>query len=197
MVERARTTRRFIKLTNPPYAISDLEIIEIEKDGDSHLPEVKKHMLSGKSIGLISESGMPAIADPGSEIVALAHRLGCTVKPLIGPSSIFLALAASGLNGQSFSFQGYLPIKEAELKAKLKSLESQTLKVNQTHIFIETPYRNNRLIHSLLKYLSGTIKLCVAADITGPNESIQTRTIAQWKSSNLKLEKIPTIFLIG
>lgn len=197
MVERARTTRRFIKLTDPPYVISDLEILELDKEGTQHLPELEKLFQQGKSIGLMSESGMPAIADPGSEIVAMAHKMNYQVKPLVGPSSIFLALAASGLNGQNFNFCGYLPIKEGELKSKLREIENKILKEKQTIIFIETPYRNKRIFESLIRFLSGNIKLCVAADITGAKESISTKSISQWKSNVVILEKVPTIFLLG
>ena len=197
MTERARTTRRFIKLTNPPYPISDLEILELDKEGSEHIPDLKRLFLTGKSIGLLSESGMPAIADPGSEIVAMAHKMKYQVKPLVGPSSIFLALAASGLNGQKFSFYGYLPIKEGELKSQLREIENKILKESQTIIFIETPYRNKRIFEALIKFLSGNIKLCVAADLTGKLEKISTYSIAEWKSKKIDLDKVPTIFLLG
>ncbi len=197
VVERARTTRRFIKLTEPPYSISDLEILELDKEGSEHIPELMKLFKTGQSIGLMSESGMPAIADPGSEVVAIAHKLNYNVKPLVGPSSIFLALAASGLNGQNFCFCGYLPIKDGELKSKLREIENRILNKNQTIIFIETPYRNKRIFEALLKFLSGNIKLCVAADLTGKVEKIKTHSIADWKSKKIELEKVPTIFLVG
>jgi len=197
VVERARTARRFISLTKPPYAISDLNILELDKESEQISQELLSVLKSGKSFGLISESGMPAVADPGSNIVALAHDHGYNIKPLVGPSSIFLALSASGLNGQNFSFRGYLPIKENELAQSLKALDKQVLHKKETQIFIETPYRNNRMFQSILKHLSPQVKLCVAIDITGPNEKILTKTIKEWKMIKFQFEKIPTIFLVG
>ena len=181
VVERARTARRFIKSTNPPYRIEELTIIEIDKKGDQYLAEVKTLFSDNRNVGLISESGMPAIADPGSEVVSLAHKHGVTVKPLTGPSSLFLALSASGLNGQSFAFRGYLPIKENEIIQKIKQLETIILKENQTQIFIETPYRNERIFKFLTQKLSAKIRLCIAKDVTGQEEYIKTRTISEWK----------------
>ena len=141
---------------------------------------------------------MPGIADPGAEMASLAHENGINIVPLVGPSSILLAISASGFNGQSFTFQGYLPIKEGPLNAKLKSIEQLVLKHNQTQIFIETPYRNDRLFDVLLKTLNPQLKLCIARDITGENELIKTKTVGEWrKYQSTKIEKHPTIFLIG
>ena len=197
VVERARTARRFIKSTNPPYRIEELTIIEIDKKGDQYLAEVKTLFSDNRNVGLISESGMPAIADPGSEMVSLAHKHGVTVKQLTEPSSLFLALSASGLNGQSFAFRGYLPIKENEIIQKIKQLETIILKENQTQIFIETPYRNERIFKFLTQKLSAKIRLCIAKDVTGQEEYIKTRTISEWKKHPTSIGKIPTIYLIG
>lgn len=184
-------------MTNPPHSISELTIIEIDKKGTSHLAEIKALISEGHSFGIISESGMPGVADPGSSVVQLAHDLGCIVKPLVGPSSILLALAASGLNGQSFCFHGYLPIKEYELKKKLKSLESNIKKSNQTQIFIETPYRNDRLLDLICKTIQQQLTLCIARDITGREESVQSKKISDWNNSGASIGKLPAIFLLG
>lgn len=197
VVERARTARRYIKSTNPPYQISELTIVEIDKNGSEHIPELESLFKSSKDIGLISESGMPAVADPGSDIVMLAHKVGYNVRPLAGPSSIILSLAASGLNGNAFAFHGYLPIKDNELRKKLQQLESDIQKKDQTQIFIETPYRNNRLLKNLLNSIRNkNILLCIASDISGKNENIKTKSLRKW--ANLEeLPKVPTIFLLG
>ena len=197
VVERSRTARRFIKTTNPPYEISSLLIVEIDQNESDYINRALNWLKQGYNVGVISESGMPGIADPGSEFVTKAHSKGFKVKPLVGPSSIFLSLAASGLNGQNFCFNGYLPIKENELKSKLKQLESLVLKTKQTQIFIETPYRNDRMLKFLVKNLNANIKLCVAKDITGAEESIITQSVSDWKKLDFHIGKIPTIFLIG
>jgi len=197
VVERARTARRYISKTKPPYAIHDLNIIELDKSADSLSDDIMALFRSNTSFGLISESGMPAIADPGSRIVEEAHKSGFTVKPLVGPSSIFLALAASGFNGQGFSFNGYLPIKDQELATSLRQIEKKIVTNKETQIFIETPYRNNRLYQTILKRISPHLKLCIAIDITGDDEKIQTKSIKEWKRVNLHLEKVPTIFLLS
>jgi len=197
VVERLRTARRFIKTTNPPYEISSLSIIEIDKNSSDYIHTAIQWLKDGHNVGIISESGMPGIADPGSEFVKRAHTKGYRIRPMVGPSSIFLSLAASGLNGQNFCFNGYLPIKDNELKASLKRLESLVLKSKQTQIFIETPYRNDRMFEFLIKNLNPNILLCVAKDITGSSEIILTKTISEWKRINFEIGKIPTIFLLG
>lgn len=197
MVERARTARRYISATKPPYAISDLNIIELDKNSDVLSDSIKSLMESKISFGLISESGMPAIADPGSDIVSIAHDFGYKIIPLVGPSSIFLSLAASGLSGQSFCFRGYLPIKDNELNTCLKQLEKRIQETGETQIFIETPYRNERLYKAITNKVSGHIKLCIAADLTGNEEFIRTKTVKRWKASSAPISKIPTIFLLG
>ncbi len=140
---------------------------------------------------------MPALADPGSEVVSLCHKAGYEIIPLVGPSSIFLALAASGFNGQSFAFKGYIPIKEPALSESIKSLERRLQKSGETQIFIETPYRNERLFKTLISKLENNTKLCLAVDITGENQYIKTKTVKEWKSSDNPTVKLPTIFIIG
>lgn len=151
----------------------------------------------GHSVGVLSESGMPGIADPGNIVVSEAQRQGFTVSPLVGPNSIILALSASGLNGQNFCFHGYLPIKDHELIPALKRLEKQVLSRNQTQIFIETPYRNNRIVNSVIKSLNNDLNFCVGLDITGNEEAIITKKIFKWKESSIELPKLPAIFLLG
>jgi 16S rRNA (cytidine1402-2'-O)-methyltransferase len=196
IVERARTARRFISRTNPPHSISDIEFIEIDDQGES-IKHCMTWLRAGHNVGVMSESGMPGIADPGQKVVDAAHKANIHIIPLVGPNSIMLALSASGLSGQHFAFNGYLPIKENELKSELKHLESQVLKRKQTQICIETPYRNDRLLKTLLSQLNDNIKLCIARDITGKDEMIKTQTIAQWKKQSITIGKWPSIFLLG
>ena len=197
IVERARTARRFIKQTMPPYSIDELQIIEIPREGQSHLQQLAQWCKEGLHVGVMSESGMPAVADPGNRIVAYAHSNKIKVKVASGPSSIIMALAASGLNGQNFAFNGYLPIKEHELRKCLKSLENKILKEKQCQIFIEVPYRNDRMFQFLIKELRPDIKLCIARDITGEFEFISTVAVSEWKKQNFKIQKHPTIFILG
>ena len=161
------------------------------------MPELLAPLLVGHDVGILSEAGCPGIADPGANLVNLAYRNGIRVVPLVGPSSILLALMASGLNGQCFSFHGYLPIAEADRKRSIASLEAESLKRKQTQMFIETPYRNDRMLAALLAQCRPETLLCVATDITLPSEQIQTRSIAQWKSRPLpQLNKRPSLFLL-
>ena len=150
----------------------------------------------GEPMGVISEAGCPAIADPGADVVAVAQREGHKVIPLVGPSSIIMSLMASGFNGQSFAFVGYLPIEPGERQRKLRSMEQSIGTLDQTQIFIETPYRNNKLLAELIKSLPRRLRLCVASNITSDNESIITRTIEQWGRSKYDYDKVPTIFLL-
>ena len=196
IVERARTARRFISRTSPPHPISDIEFLEIDDIGDNITQSIS-WLKAGYDVGVMSESGMPGIADPGQRVVAQAHKNHIQVIPLVGPNSIMLALSASGMSGQNFAFNGYLPIKDNELKSELKYLESQVLKRKQTQICIETPYRNDRLLKNLLASLNPNIKLCIAKDITGTEELIVTKTITQWKKDDFTIGKWPTIFIIG
>lgn len=197
IVERARTARRFIKLTKPPYRIEELEIIEIPREGQFHIKQLAEWCKDGLHVGIMSESGMPGVADPGNSMVAYAHAHKIKVKVASGPSSIIMALAASGLNGQNFTFNGYLPIKENELRKRLKVIENKILKEKQSQIFIEAPYRNDRMFQFLLKEMRPDIKLCIARDITGEFELIMTASISDWKKQIIKIGKHPTIFILG
>jgi 16S rRNA (cytidine1402-2'-O)-methyltransferase len=145
---------------------------------------------------LVSEAGAPAVADPGALVVAAAHRAGVAVKPLVGPSSLLLALMASGLNGHSFDFHGYLPQEKADRTQRIMNVERESKRQHQTQMFIETPYRNQALLADLLTTLSPTTQLCIATDLTGALESVRTKSVAAWRSSNTSLEKLPTIFLL-
>ncbi len=199
IVERAKTARHFIKATNPPYPLSNLTIFEIEAKTQSlDFQELIAVFNSGKSVGLMSEAGCPGVADPGAMVVEWAHKQGIEVVPLVGPSSILLALMASGMNGQSFAFQGYLSPKRADLSKDLKRLEETVRRIKQTQIFIETPYRNKQMIEVAFEALAPQTKFCIAADITLPPQYIQTKTIAEWRNTTLPdLHKHTAIFLIG
>jgi 16S rRNA (cytidine1402-2'-O)-methyltransferase len=151
---------------------------------------------AGKTIGIVSEAGCPGVADPGQALVALAQSLSAVVKPLVGPSSILLALMASGMNGQSFAFHGYLPIDAATRNQTIRALEQDSIKQQRTQLFIETPYRNNSMLQALVQQLQPSTRLCIAVDLTAPTESIQTRTVAEWKNGTLDLHKRPALFLI-
>lgn len=198
IVENLRTARRHIRKLDREknidattfYSYGKYDTLNLEQD---FLP----HILSGQNVGLLSEAGLPCVADPGSKIVAYAHDFQIDVVPFVGPSSILLALMASGLNGQNFAFTGYLPIDKSERTKIIKQLEELVKKTGQTQIFMETPYRNNQLIETLLKTCSNNTKLCMASDITLPTENIKTKTIAEWKQTKINLDKKPTIFLIG
>ena len=155
-----------------------------------------KGLQAGNDVGLMSEAGCPGIADPGAEIVDKAHRMGIKVVPLVGPSSILLALMASGFNGQSFTFHGYLPIDKVLRSKKIKELEVAAIKLDQTQLFIETPFRNNPMLEEILKTANPRTKLCIATDLTAPTEFVQTKTIADWQKKVPELHKRPTIFLL-
>jgi len=199
IVERAKTARHFIKSMEPRLPISDLEIFELDKhDSQAASRAFQAAFKTGKDIGVLSEAGCPGVADPGALIVKYAHQRGLQVIPLVGPSSILLALMASGLNGQNFAFQGYLPAKKPELAKALKHLESTAKKQGQTQLFIEAPYRNRSVIETAFKQLSPNTLFCIASDLTLPTEYIKTKTIKEWKIEELPdLHKRPTIFLIG
>jgi len=153
-------------------------------------------LLAGKDVGLISEAGCPAVADPGANLVRLAHRKNVRVVPLVGPSSIMLALMASGMNGQRFAFHGYLPVDKAERKRKLQELEAASRSRDETQIFIETPYRNRQLLEAMVEACHGETELCVASDLTTPAERIETKTISQWKKALPQIDKQPAVFLL-
>lgn len=197
VVENLRSARRFLKKTDPAIVIDNLTFYELNKhtspeDVAGYLAPLAK----GESVGVISEAGCPAVADPGADVVAIAQRKGYPVVPLVGPSSILLAVMASGFNGQSFAFHGYLPIDSAERTSVLKKLEARVYSENQTQLFIETPYRNNKLAEELLKTCRPSTRLCIASDITCADEYIRTRTVKEWQGKLPDLSKKPTIFLI-
>lgn len=197
IVENIRTARRFLKKALPSIIIDDLTFYELNKHTS---PEAVTGFLSpmerGESIGVISEAGCPAIADPGADVVAIAQRKNYTVIPLVGPSSILLSLMASGFNGQSFAFHGYLPIDATERLNAIKRLEGRIYSENQTQIFIETPYRNMKLVEELIRICRTSTKLCIASDITCCDEYIKTRPVKEWAGKLPDLSKKPTIFLI-
>ena len=198
IVEKAKTARRYIKSTNHPQAISDLSFFEINKRIDAtEWSQYLEATLSGKDIGLLSEAGCPGIADPGAEIVHLAHKKGIEVIPLVGPSSLLLALMGSGLNGQSFTFHGYLSPKRELIGKDLKNLEQTAQKLKQTQLFIETPYRNKQLVEQAFKVLSPKTRFCIAMNLTLPNQYIVTKTIDDWRKTKLPdLHKQPAVFLL-
>lgn len=195
-VENIKTTRRFISSLKAGIVIDDLQFIEINQNSDFEelfgiLNELEQ------DAGIISEAGCAGVADPGALVVEVAHQLGLQVKPLVGPNSILLALMASGFNGQSFAFNGYLPIKDDERAKKLRSLEREALQKKQTQIFMETPYRNNQMLTAIVNNLNPNTRLCIAADITSETEFIKTQSIEAWKRKGLPdLNKRPAIFLI-
>jgi 16S rRNA (cytidine1402-2'-O)-methyltransferase len=197
IVENDKTARKSIKDVNPEKKQSELVLYTLNKRTEvkEHLDFIKP-LLEGKNMGLMSEAGCPGVADPGAVIVKLAHEKGIQVVPLVGPSSILLAMMASGMNGQSFTFHGYLPIEKDEKRASFKSLEKTSFEQNQSQIFIETPYRNNKLLEDLLQTLHPETHLCIATDITLPTEYIKTKKIAAWKKETIDLHKRPTIFII-
>jgi len=197
IVENEKTARRFIKRITPRKSQPDLVILKLDKYADEL--EVRTYLdrcEQGVSIGLLSEAGVPAIADPGAEIVKLAHEKNIRVIPLVGPSSIILAMMASGFNGQNFAFNGYLPIDTTERKKAIKDLERLSKEKNQSQIFIETPYRNEKMFADLKSTLTPNAKLCIACDITLQNEYIRTLENKDWKNENPDLHKRPTIFII-
>lgn len=199
IVEDERTARRFIKKIDPEIDINTLTFNEVNKRTRyDEINEFLNPAHEGHSIGVISEAGCPGVADPGAEVVALAHRRDIEVRPLVGPSSILLSLMASGLNGQSFAFAGYIPVKFPQRGKHIKYLEHKSIHENQTQIFIETPYRNNQMLNDLSKHLHPQTKICVACDLTLETEYIKTKTAAEWKLKELPdLHKRPAIFLIG
>jgi len=198
LVENARTARRFIKSVAPSQIIDELRITVIDKDSTpTDISAALKLVQTGTDAGVISEAGCPGIADPGAELARAAHQLGIRVVPLVGPSSLLLALMASGMNGQSFTFHGYLPIEKAKRIAALKNLERLALTQNQTQLFIETPYRNMQLLEDLLTQLQPSTRLCIAASLTATNEYVQTNTVASWQGKLPEIHKQPAVFLIG
>ena len=198
VVEHAKTARRFLGQIQTLTPLQALTLSELsEHTPASELPALLQPLLDGRDAGLLSEAGCPGVADPGAELVALAHRHGVRVVPLIGPSSILLALMASGLNGQGFAFRGYLPVDEATRGKTITELESESRRLRQTQIFIETPYRNQKLLAALLSQCRPTTRLCVAADLTLPTEWIFSGTVRDWqKRPQPDLNKRPSLFLL-
>ena len=197
IVENERTARRFLKKLLPSINIDSLTFFVLNKRTDSQdLSIYLQPTEAGHSIGLLSEAGCPAVADPGSEIVKIPHQKEIDVIPLIGPSSILLAQMSSGFNGQKFAFHGYLPIDNVDRIKEIKLLESESKAKNQSQIFIETPFRNNKLLESLKQSLSPNTQLCIACDLTLDTEFIKTKSILEWKKQNIDLNKRPCIFII-
>lgn len=200
VVENIRSARRFLKATDKAIDIDELSFGELNNHTASNqLRTLLQPALDGKCMGLISEAGCPAIADPGADLVALAHSLHIPVIPLVGPSSIVLALMVSGFNGQNFAFNGYLPIKSPDRKKKLSSLEQKLIRNHQTQLFIETPYRNLSLLEEILDTCNNNIKVCIAANLTLPDAFIAVKTVAQWKQQKElpPIHKKPAIFILG
>ena len=196
VAENARTARRMLRSWHPDLILESIQISEIDKHNGADTALLRKWLTEGRDVGLMSEAGCPAVADPGSELVALAHGIGATVKPLTGPSSMLLALMASGLNGQSFAFWGYLPIKEPARSTRIKALEAISKKEGQTQLFIETPYRNEALMSDLLRHCNGTTRICVAQNLTSPTEKILTKLVSDWRKEPIAFEKSPVVFLM-
>ena len=193
IVENVRTARRFLKKVEPGIVIDDLTFYELNKHTS---PEQVAGLAKGESVGVISEAGCPAIADPGADVVAIAQRKDYPVVPLVGPSSILMSVMGSGFNGQSFAFHGYLPIDASERTNTIKKLEGRIYSEHQTQLFIETPYRNNKLAEELIRTCRPSTKLCIASNITCEDEYIHTRPVKEWAGKVPDLSKKPTIFLI-
>lgn len=197
VVEDIRTARRFLKKANPAIVIDDLTFFELNQHTSvEQISSYLKPMQQGFDLGVISEAGCPAIADPGADVVAMAQANDFQVVPLVGPSSILLALMASGFNGQSFAFVGYLPIQPTDRAKALKRLESRAINEQQSQIFIETPYRNSKMLEEILTTCQPATKLCIAVDITLETEFIKTKTIQNWKKNKPDLNKRPCIFIL-
>ena len=197
VVENVRSARRFLKKCDRSINIDELTLYELNRHTDPNaIADYLQPLERGEAMGVISEAGCPAIADPGADVVAIAQRKGLKVRPLVGPSSILMGLMGSGFNGQSFAFLGYLPIDQGERARKFKEMERLIRNDNQTQIFIETPYRNNKLMAEMCKQLPGNLALCVATDITGAGEKIVTKTVREWAHTKYDFDKVPTIFLL-
>jgi len=196
IVENSKTARRFLKEAGLQTPQSELIVHDYGKHNREKLAEFFTGLLNGKDVGLMSEAGCPGVADPGAEIVAYAHQKGIKVIPLVGPSSILLALMASGFNGQSFTFHGYLPIDKVQRSQKLRELENLSERNNQTQLFIETPFRNNAMLEEVLRTCKPQTKLCIASSLTAVDEMVQTKSIAEWKKQVPDLHKKPVIYLL-
>lgn len=201
VAENAKTARSFLKSIQTIKPLQDILVKELnEHTPASAMPDLLAPILAGRDAGVVSEAGCPGVADPGAALVAAAHQAGVRIIPLIGPSSLLLALMGSGLNGQQFAFQGYLPVKEEERAKRIRELENESRRRGQVQIFIETPYRNVRLLEALLRHCSPTTRLCLAASLTLPEETLRTLTIAEWQriapANRPDIDRRPTVFLL-
>lgn len=197
IAENPKSARAYLKQVGMPRPLQELHIASLNE----HTPETEvaglaAPILAGHDAGMMSEAGCPGVADPGAKLVRYAHQHGVQVVPLVGPSSILLALMASGLDGQRFAFHGYLPVADGERESTLRDLEKQSRRLKQTQLFIETPYRNQKLLHSILACCAGSTLLCIAAEVTLADENIRTRTIAAWKKAPPQLDRRPALFLL-
>ena len=197
IVEDVRSARRFLRKVDPQFDIDGSQFFELNKHTPAEaVAGYLKPLQASKPVGVISEAGCPAVADPGADVVAIAQRKGLKVVPLVGPSSIILSVMASGFNGQSFAFNGYLPVKPDERIKALRKFEQRIYNEEQTQLFIETPYRNGKMIEDILTHCRPQTKLCIAANLTCEGEYVQTRTVKEWKGKVPELSKIPCIFLL-
>jgi len=194
--ENVRTARRFLRSLHPTLNIDEIQFSEISKHEGVDMALFKKWLHDGFTIGVLSESGCPGIADPGAELAAIAQQKKATVIPVTGPSSIVLALMASGLNGQSFCFNGYLPVKDPDRSKRIKHMEQLSAREKQTQLFIETPYRNDAVLADILKTCLPNTMLCIAKNLTAPDAYVKTTSIEQWKKDPIVLGKVPVVFLI-
>lgn len=195
-VENLRTARRVLRAIHRALPIDDIQFSEIDKHAGADLRTMEAWLIAGHDVGVMSEAGCPGIADPGAELVAVAHQVGACVLPLTGPSSILLALMASGLNGQRFAFQGYLPQKVPERGQRIAALEADSRRNDQTQIFIETPYRNAALLEDFLKHCAAETRLCIAQNIGSADAFICTKKIAAWRSERPQMQKVPTVYCL-
>lgn len=197
IAENEKTARRAIKKLAPEKSQPALNFSLLNKHTDpAEIPSFLNPCKEGQDVGLLSEAGCPGVADPGAEVVKVAHNQGIQVIPMVGPSSILLAMMASGMNGQNFAFNGYLPIDKSERKSEIRALEKLSLEKNQAQSFIETPYRNNKMLEDLIQVLSPATRICVACDLTLASEFIATRTASEWSKTKVDLHKRPTIFIL-
>jgi 16S rRNA (cytidine1402-2'-O)-methyltransferase len=198
VVENVRTARRFLKAVDREIDVNAIDFVELnEHTPADQVPQMLAPIIErGEAVGVLSEAGCPAVADPGSDLVAAAQRRGIKVVPLVGPSSILLSLMGSGFSGQSFAFLGYLPIEESRRAKQLKEMQRRITSEHQTQIFIETPYRNNKLIEELVRRLPGNMLLCVASNLTSEQQSIITQPLSRWAGAKYDYNKVPTIFLL-
>jgi 16S rRNA (cytidine1402-2'-O)-methyltransferase len=197
VAEDPKSARAFLKSVGTSQPLAQIQIATLDEHTQaSQLPDLLAPLLAGARVGLLSEAGYPAVADPGAELVAAAHAHGVRVVPLVGPSSLLLALAASGLNGQSFCFHGYLPVQEPMRTAAILELEARSRREASTQMFIETPYRNNQLLGALLKTCEDITQLCIATDLTLPSEMVRTQSVARWKAAVPDLNRRPSVFLL-